>query len=277
MRIPDIIAAHAIPGSVVIDLTPEQAGLGSYLALPPTFETRYRRELGGEAGALAVVARVLPPAGDGAGWSFELGAIPDRAIHVVFFERAEDVAACGLLEQAARAGLELLDGHLTQQKPYRLAAIFGRPTEASTTASARLRMVNEGRMNRLTLRVREEELERTTARAERIARKLEWAEAELARREQANEQLVEARATIGDLRRRLLLLERAFERTRRRLITARRSPGFRLGRALRVAVTGAGWNVLAVPARFAASLRSPDEILAAVDAEVAAGGGDRAP
>lgn len=276
MRIPDIIAAHASPGAVVVDLTPADAGLHGYLELPPVFETHYRREPASADVALAIIARVLPRTADELGWAPAPAGQPGRTLHALFLEEVEHVAAIGLLEIAARAGLELLSAHVTQQRPYRIALVFGPTTEKLPEGQPRLRVINENRMNRLVLRVREEQLERSQARAEQLERKLRAVEARAAEvggevdRLRADgvrltDEREEALRRAGHAARAQAEAEAQLTRTRRLLEKARRSIGFRLGRATRVALRDGGWNPVAVPARFAAVWTGDDEVLAELE------------
>jgi hypothetical protein len=256
MRIPDIIAEHTAPGAAIIDLTPEPAGLASYLALPASFGTSYRRALAGGDAAVAVVARTLPTGSESGGFTLEVGKVATRTVHVVFFAEPADVTAVGLLEQAARAGLELYTTHFTMQPPYRFAVVLG-PERAPTGASAatRLRMVNQARFGELVVRLREEELERARARVEKVdqlERRLEAARIELSAIKDAMKAERAERAEI----------ERALAVARRRLAAVRGALSFRIGRATTVALRKARVAPLAVPGLFLATLRGEDELLA---------------
>ena len=282
MRIADIIADHVEPGAAVLDRTPEEASLSPYAALPPNLRLTYARgpeELPADLG-LTIVLHALP--------EVDLAVVaPGRVVHVLFAERAESYLEIGLLETLAQAGLELVGTHAVPHKTYHYAVV-ARAADASL-GRVSLRLQNEYRFQRLFLRDREDALhalKEEVGRTDEKIRKVQEEEARLrgdAERRAADlaTELMElraayqrlsrahdqARVTSDQERARADALNVRFDRSQKRLVSARQSISFRIGRATRIAAKDLKRDPLGAPRRWLQVFRGPDEVLADVQRE----------
>lgn len=264
MQIAEILSAHVAPGAVVYDLTRPDAELSTEILLAPEAGVTYRDRLaaGADAPAVGIVLQQLPVASEPPGavavtLERDVGR---RTVHVLFCDRPDSLVACGVLVAAAEGGWELSGLHATGHQVFRYAAVFV-AAEARSSRPA-LRLVNEYRYLKVLLREREQELAATRARHDDLARQLAERDAALLA---ARRSLDDAtRAAQGDRARAAEALEeqrRRLARARERLIRARRSVAFRIGRATRVALRGAARDPLGVPRRWFETFRGPDEIV----------------
>lgn len=270
MRIADIVALCAEPGAFVLDRTLPSAGVSAYAELSPDHEVSLLREPPAERGrALAIVLSQLPSP------RVELGpAGAERAVHVILADALERFIEEGVLEAAAVAGWELASVHATQHPTLRHAVVLRSP--ASAVERSRLRSVNEYRLSRALLNVREEEVRRLRAALEELGARLDEARREAASaRSQTSalsNELAELRAQrdrdaqlvkeAAEARARVRRLEEQLRHATKRLLAARSALSFRLGRATKVALREAASDPLGLPRRWLETFRGPDEVMA---------------
>jgi len=294
VRIADILFRYKVPGAVVVDLTDESAGLSAHAALAPGLGLPYQRgqaDLRGDA-ELALVLHSLPPAGqEAAALDLDRAGMAARVAHIVFFDRVEAFLENGLIDLATRSGYELASTHVTEHKVYRYAAVLRRPDDETSTA--RLRLVNEYRFDKLLV----SELEREQAQLSREREELRAKVTELRsghqqlrnERQQLRSEYQQLRAELQQLRSEHKLLGAEFQQMTRardealgevaaerkqveaykaRLVAtfqalerSRRSIGFRVGLATWAATSKSRANVFAMPRRWVRSFRGKDEVL----------------
>ncbi|MEZ4367152.1 MAG: hypothetical protein R2939_12845 [Kofleriaceae bacterium] len=245
MQIVDLLASVLQPGAAVVDLTPADAQISDHVVLPSGAGLELRRSTAGPHRTLAVLLRCAGEQTTTAtGFDCELDA--DAVIHVVFVQRAEDLLACGVLDDALERGWELTDSVGTGGEPFDRATIWRRAQDPSP---GRLRLVNEYRYDRLLLAERERELERLRRKLRSARNGAEALEANLAAAQAAQAQLTRERAdALAQL-----------ERLRIRLAKTRASLSFRIGRATAVALRDARRAPWQAPRRWLETFRGPDD------------------
>jgi hypothetical protein len=274
VRIADILATHARPGTTVVDLTSQGEPLPPGL-FPPDFGLTYTREPIAPSG-VSLVLHDLPAAdAENQTTTLDLGTAAAGVIHIVLFDRIEAPVRHGLLEQAARGGWELSATHGTRHERFHFVMVFAAAGDGQVD---RLRLVNEYRYDKLALTLFAEQLERTEqrvgkARARANANELAKTEAEQRAAELQREldartaELDRAIAAAGRLRERIIEIEGRLAAAHDRLVEARTALGFRVDRATRAALDDSrdARGLLGAPRRWLSAFRGRDQVLADID------------
>lgn len=257
MQVAQILSSQLIPGSTVLDLTPDEGELSVKSLLSPELRLTYRSDLEGISRDRPQHLLLVHKVSHGAAWQTigtELKGLAESVVLAVFMPRVQVLLDEGILVEATSGEWELTAVHAVEHPAWRTVAFF-RParTEQSTVE---LQLQNELRGKEA---LRAAQIQRLEWKLNRRNQRVKELESELSIK---NSSLAELQRSLTQAVSRAEKLEARFERCQRALIKARKSFSFRVGRATTLALRA---GPLELPQRWIDVFTGEDEILAKLD------------
>lgn len=258
VRIADILHQYASADVSVVDLTAASSGLSPYFRLPGEAALPIATSPEGLDSVLVMRELVIGATFDGNLLPRLIDAASEcsSALFVLFADRADAFVEQGMVGAATDHQLEIASVHETDHNVFRYAAVLREDDAHHST----LRAKNEYRVSRVLLALRDRAIEELAERLESVEKKAEQTKTLRSSLASANRERDSAKAEAAAQKKRADAIEKHLKLTHKKMVAARKSVSFRIGRATKMAWQDGKKKPLRLPSRWLEAFRERSEI-----------------